>query len=116
MNNYKNKSEIYNQPVLSDTKNSPVLFNKKLKKLVVKPLKHIYSDTGKTRHYTPAAQEWFNSIYTFNHNYTTTLPTADKNLIKLLTSYFNFNIKLNKFYKIKQLATRYKRLSAKKFL
>lgn len=60
------------------------------------------------------AQEWFNSIYTFNHNYTTTLPTADKNLIKLLTSYFNFNIKLNKFYKIKQLATRYKRLSAKK--
>ena len=114
MNNYNNKSEIMIQPVSSDTKNSPILFNKKLKKLVIKPLKHIYSDTGKTRHYTPAAQEWFNSIYTFNHNYTKTIPTADKNLIKLLKSYFNFNIKLNKFYKIKQLATRYKRLSAKK--
>jgi len=116
MNNFNNnfESEIRIQPVSSDTKNSPILFNKKHKKLVIKPLKHIYSDTGKTRHYTPAAQEWFNSIYTFNHNYTKTIPTADKNLIKLLKSYFNFNIKLNKFYKIKQLATRYKRLSAKK--
>jgi len=57
MNNNKNKSEIYNHFVLSNQKNSPVLFNKKMKKLVFKPLKHIYSDTGKTRHYTPAAQE-----------------------------------------------------------
>jgi len=32
----------------------------------------------------------------------------------LLKSYFNSSLKLNKFYKIKQLATRYKRLSAKK--
>jgi len=114
MNNNKNKSEISNHFVLSNQKNSPVLFNKKMKKLVIKPLKHIYSDTGKTRHYTPAAQEWFNSIYSFNHTYTKTLPTADKNLISLLKSYFNSNLKLSKFYKIKQLATRYKRLSAKK--
>jgi hypothetical protein len=57
MNNNKNKSEISNHFVLSNQKNSPVLFNKKIKKLVIKPLKHIYSDTGKTRHYTPAAQE-----------------------------------------------------------
>jgi len=34
--------------------------------------------------------------------------------MNLLKSYFNYNIKLNKFYNIKQLATRYKRLSAKK--
>jgi hypothetical protein len=32
----------------------------------------------------------------------------------LLKSYFNSNLRLSKFYKIKQLATRYKRLSAKK--
>jgi hypothetical protein len=37
--------------------NTPLLFNKKIKKGVVKPLKHIYSDTGITRHFTPAAQE-----------------------------------------------------------
>lgn len=42
---------------LSDLKNTPDLFNKKIKKLEVKSLKHIYSDTGKTRHFTPAAQE-----------------------------------------------------------
>jgi hypothetical protein len=75
----------------SSIKSVPVLFNKKIKKLLVKPLKHIYSDTGKSRHFTPAAQEWFNSIYSFNKNYVKTLPTADKNLMDLLKSYFNFN-------------------------
>lgn len=114
MNKYKNQAEVYNQFILSDKKNSPILFNKKMKKLVIKPLKHIHSDTGSTRHYTPAAQEWFNSIYSFNKSYTQTIPIADKNLMRLLKSYFNFNLKLNKFYKIKQLATRYKRLTAKK--
>lgn len=52
----------------NDDKSVPVLFNKKIKKLLVKPLKHIHSDTGKSRHFTPAAQEWFNSIYSFNKN------------------------------------------------
>ena len=33
------------------------LFNKKSQKLILKPFKHIYSDTGPTRHYTPATQE-----------------------------------------------------------
>ena len=33
------------------------LFNKKSKKLILKPFKHKYSDTGPTRHYTPATQE-----------------------------------------------------------
>jgi hypothetical protein len=57
MNQNDNKSEISNHFVYSNQKNSPVLFNKKMKKLVIKPLKHIYSDTGESRHYTPAAQE-----------------------------------------------------------
>lgn len=112
MNN--SKSKLSNQYLSSNLNNSPILFNKKIKKTIVKPLKHIYSDTGKPRHYTPAAQEWFNSIYSFNQNTIKLLPSADKNLINLLKSYFNYNIKLNKFYLIKQLATRYKRLSAKK--
>jgi len=51
------KSKISSQYTPSNLKNSPILFNKKIKKLAVKPLKHIYSDTGKPRHYTPAAQE-----------------------------------------------------------
>jgi Mitochondrial ribosomal protein (VAR1) len=119
MNNYKNNLERSRELKLSNAlvgeaeKNTPILFNKKMKKLVVKPLNHIYSDTGKTRHFTPAAQEWFNSIYSFNKNYVKSLPTADKHLMNLLKSYFNFNLNL-KLYKTKQLATRYKRLSAKK--
>lgn len=37
--------------------NTPLLFNKKSKNTVIKPLTYIRSDTGKTRHFTPAAQE-----------------------------------------------------------
>jgi len=32
------------------------------------------------RHFTPAAQEWFNSIYAYDHNYIKSLPVADKHL------------------------------------
>jgi len=100
---------------LSYVKNTPNLFNKKLKKLNIKHLKHIYCDTGKTRHFTPAAQEWYNSIYSFNKNYVKTLPTADKNLMNLLKSYFNYNFKLKIFKSnTKQLAIRFKRLTSKK--
>lgn len=35
----------------------PTLFNKKRKLVVSKSLTHIANDTGKTRHFTPAAQE-----------------------------------------------------------
>lgn len=64
MNNSKKESQINNQFQIPDgydhklTKNNiPLLFNKKIKKGVIKPLKQIYSDTGNTRHFTPAAQE-----------------------------------------------------------
>jgi hypothetical protein len=87
-NNLNSSSTTFTE---NSNKSVPVLFNKKIKKLLVKPVKHIYSDTGKSRHFTPAAQEWFNSIYSFNKNYVKTLPTADKNLMDLLKSYFNFN-------------------------
>ena len=117
MNNSKNKPITSKQFKLFDTvigvKNTSVFFNKKMKKLSIKPLNNIYSDTGKGRHFTPAAQEWFNSIYTFNKNSIKSLPTADKHLMNLLKSYFNFHFNL-KQYKNIELATRYKRLSAKK--
>jgi FtsZ-interacting cell division protein YlmF len=37
--------------------NKPRIFTKKSKIVVIKPLTYINSDTGKTRHFTPAAQE-----------------------------------------------------------
>lgn len=93
----------------------PTIFNKKSKIVQEKPLTYIESDTGKTRHFTPAAQEWYNSIYTYNTNYIKSLPLADKNLMNLLKSYFN--AKLNKEFlktKIKPLQMRFKRLSTKR--
>lgn len=58
------KSEIFKGKTFTklvndkDSKNLPLLFGKKSKKIsIVKPLAHVYNDTGETRHYTPAAQE-----------------------------------------------------------
>ncbi len=69
--------------------NKPILFYKKVNKLLIKPLNLITSDTGKTRHFTPASQEWFNSIYTYNTNYIKSLSVSDNNLMEILKSYFN---------------------------
>jgi hypothetical protein len=103
----------FSQDNIINSNNTPVLFNKKNNKTLVKNLTHALNDTGKTRHYTPAAQEWFNSVYSYDSNYTKTLPVLDTNLIKLLKSYFNFEIKDN-ILKSKPLATRFKRLSTKR--
>ena len=57
---FKSKSnETYNNiPTEIATINLPVLFGKKSNKIsIIKPLTHINNDTGKARHYTPAAQE-----------------------------------------------------------
>jgi len=58
-------------------------------------------DVDETRHFTPAAQEWHNSIYTYNNNYLKTLPSADINLMRLLKIYFNDQIKIKEKKSIK---------------
>lgn len=94
--------------------NPPVLFAKKIKTIkLVKPLTHIESDTGKTRHFTPAAQEWFNSIYNYNPNYIKALPVADLGLMKLLKGYFSSELK-RILPKTKRLPARIRRMSTKK--
>jgi hypothetical protein len=37
--------------------NTPVIFNKKLNKSNLRKLNYIYADSGKAKHFTPAAQE-----------------------------------------------------------
>lgn len=93
--------------------NTPVLFAKKRKKYIVKPLTYIESDTGITRHFTPAAQEWFNSVYSYDYNKIKSLPIADVNLVNILKSYFNFQIS-RKIIKKKYVAYRYIRSFTKK--
>ena len=57
---------------------SLILFDKKSKTTISKQLNYIKSDTGKTKHYTPAAQEWYNSIYSYDSNY---MKTRSLNLV-----------------------------------
>ena len=78
-------------------KTSPLVFEKKKCKSIIKTLKYIDSDTGKTRHYPAGAQEWYNSVYTYNKNYLKTLPALDKTLSILLKNYCNMWPKQKKF-------------------
>lgn len=115
ISSYSEKIENQEKKQNKINTNKPTLFNKKSNIVISKPLTHIESDTGKTRHFTPAAQEWYNSIYAYNANYIKNLPVADKNLLDLLKSYFN--AQLNREFlktKIKPLQTRFKRLSTKR--
>lgn len=98
--------------------NTPLIFRKKLNnKSKIVPLNSIMDKVGPTKHYTPAAQEWFNSVYAYNKNYIKLLPSADQNLMKLVRSYFNLYIKKYINFEKKQikgLRTRYRRLSVKR--
>lgn len=55
--------DFYNMQIQKNTQikdhenNISVIFEKKEKKISNKDLTHITSDTGESRHYTPAAQE-----------------------------------------------------------
>lgn len=84
---------------LNIKKNLPLVFEKKKNKSVIKTLKYINSDTGKTKHYPAGAQEWYNSIYTYNNNYIKSLPVLDKSLRILLKNYCNMWPKQNTFKK-----------------
>jgi hypothetical protein len=93
--------------------NTPIIFEKKINKFNLKPLQYVTNDTGRTRHYPPGAQEWFNSIYTYNKNQIKTLPVLDKNLMNILKSYYNMRIS-HKVLKIKRTVNRFRRLSPRK--
>ena len=97
---------------LENTK--PIIFvNKRNNKFKVIPLNVITNTSGLIRHFPPAIKEWSNSIYAFNSNSIKNLSIADKNLIRLIKSYFNlyFNVTL---LKSKRIATRFRRLAVKK--
>jgi len=53
----KNLRAINMQKNIHLENNTPALFNKKSHKRISKSLTYIKSDTGMTRHFTPAAQE-----------------------------------------------------------
>jgi len=92
----------------------PNIFTKKVNnKHNVIPLNIIFNTLGPIRHFPPTTKEWFNSIYSYNNNSIKNLNVANKNLNKLIKSYFNFFFR-KKFLKSKRIAVRLRRLSMKK--
>lgn len=93
--------------------NKPLIFEKKVNQSAIIPLKNMKTNVGIIRHFPPASQEWDNNIYAYNSDYIKSLPIADKNLMKIVKSYFNMYFS-NKILDVKQLNTRFKRLSVKR--
>jgi hypothetical protein len=93
--------------------NTPVIFNKRLNKSKIKKLNYIYSDTGRVKHFPPAAQEWYNSVYAYNSNYIKGLPALDKSLMNILKGYFSMFIN-HKTLNIKYVSKLYRKRSPKR--
>lgn len=65
---------------------------------------------NKAKHYPPANQEWYNSIYNYYKNNIKSLPITDKIVNKIIKSYFNLSPYINKT-KSSRMSIRFKRLS-----
>ena len=71
----------------------------------------------KPKHYPPANKEWFNSIYAYNSTTAKVLPVADKVVLRLIKSYFNFTSKkLEKKLKMPRIRARVRRMSTDRML
>lgn len=71
---------------------------------------------GRPKHFTPANQEWINSIYTYNKKTMKVLPATDRVILKLVKSYFNlYSHKLEKKMKSRRIR-RARRLSTNRIL
>lgn len=77
----------------SSKDNAPILFNKKSYITIDKPMRHFKKEFGFSKHFTPPAQEWHNSVCSYNYTYYKSLPVRDRNLFSLLKSYFNLQKK-----------------------
>jgi hypothetical protein len=95
-------------------KKNPLIFKKKINnKHKIIPLNLTVNTSGLTKHFPPATKEWYNSIYAYNNNTTKNLSIADKNLSRLIKSYFNFYF-YNKAIKTKRMPIRFRRSLVKK--
>lgn len=93
---------------------NPLIFTKKVNnKYKTIPINLIVNTSGPVKHFPPATQEWFNSIYTYNKNSLKNISIADKNLSRLIKSYFNFYFS-QEIIKSKRIAMRFRRLATRK--
>src|SRR5271168_3313353 len=89
---------------------TPLIFIKKLNNNIkIIPLNKTKNTLGSIRYFPPVGQEWYDSIYAYNNIYSKSISTADKNLSRLIKSYFNFYLN-NKLLYSKRILTRFRRL------
>ena len=113
---FKSKSELLS--IIHGSSNMLNIFKAKLKKNSIDKAERVNKNyAGKTKHYPPANKEWFNSVYAYNNNTIKLLPAADKTILRLVKSYFNFySRKLEKKVKSRRLRIRARRLSTNRIL
>ena len=97
----------------------PKIFNVKHK--VVDTHTKEYTDSinynGKPKYCPPLVKEWFNGIYSYDKNTVKVLPSLDKNIIRLIKSYFSlYSLKLIKKTRSKRFRARGKRSSTNRLL
>lgn len=103
---------MFNNKIVNTIK--PLIFIKKLKNNIkIIPLNKTKNTLGPSRYFPPASQEWYNSIYAYNKVYSKNIITADKNLSKLIKSYFNLYFSKKLLYS-KRILTRFRRLAINK--
>jgi hypothetical protein len=59
------------------------------KNTIIKPKLNRGNKINELKKVTPVNKEWYNSIYSFNKNYTKILPAVHDYAFKLLSRYFN---------------------------
>jgi hypothetical protein len=92
----------------------PLVFTSKINdRSKLRPLSKIINSLGETKHFPASTKEWYNSIYAYNSTYAKNLPSADRNLSKIIKSYFNLYFS-KRIIKSKKIATRFRRLSFKR--
>jgi Mitochondrial ribosomal protein (VAR1) len=102
---------MFNNKVIIKIK--PLIFKKKFDYVKTIFINQVNNTLGPVRYYPPANQEWFNSIYAYNNKYTKNITIADKNLSKLIKSYFNLYLDKKLLYN-KRIIARFKRLKINK--
>lgn len=99
---------MFNNEIVKKIK--PLIFIKKLNNNIkIIPLSKTKNTLGSLRYFPPASQEWYDSLYAYNNIYSKNISIADKNLSKLIKSYFNIYFS-KKLLSSKRVLTRFRRL------
>ena len=94
-----------------------VMGNNDMKNLKEKEKEKNKNYAYKPKHFPPVNKEWLNSIYAYNNSTAKVLPIADKVILRLIKSYFNFySKKLEKKVRMPRIRARVRRLSTDRML